>query len=78
MTQEIDGEMRAEVMLKEADKIGCRAFITGKDVVKGNAKLNLAFVANLFNNYPGLEKPENFEEDFIEETREEKSKFISS
>ena len=58
----------------EADKIDCRAFITSKDVVKGNAKLNLAFVANLFNKYPGLEKPENFDEDLFEETREEKSR----
>ena len=63
-------------MLCEADKIGCRAFITCKDVVKGNAKLNLAFVANLFNNYPGLEKPDDFNEEIIEETREEKSKFL--
>ncbi|WAR02402.1 PLSL-like protein [Mya arenaria] len=29
---EPDGEMRAEAMLKEADKIKCRAFITSKDV----------------------------------------------
>ena len=61
-------------MLCEADKIGCRAFITKKDVVKGNAKLNLAFVANLFNNYPGLDKPDDFTEEIIEETREEKSR----
>lgn len=68
-----DDEQRAECMLCEADKLGCRAFITCKDVVKGNAKLNLAFVANLFNNYPGLEKPDDFEEDQFEETREEKT-----
>lgn len=29
------------------------------DVVRGNPKLNLAFVANLFNKYPALKKPEN-------------------
>lgn len=70
---EADELNRAEAMLCEADKIGCRAFITNKDVVKGNAKLNLAFVANLFNNYPGLEKPDDFDEEIIEETREEKT-----
>ena len=44
-----------------------------QDVVNGNQKLNMAFVANLFNTYPALEPPdEDFEE--IEETREEKSK----
>ena len=77
LKQDPDDEQRAESMLCEADKLGCRAFITSKDVVKGNAKLNLAFVANLFNNYPGLEKPDDFEEDQFEETREEKSKLNS-
>ena len=42
-------------MLNEADKIKCRAFVTEFDVAKGNQKLNLAFVANLFNTYPALE-----------------------
>jgi hypothetical protein len=40
-------------------------------VVRGLDKLNMAFVANLFNNHPGLESPEE-EIDIIEETREEK------
>jgi hypothetical protein len=44
-------------MLKEANKIQCREFVTPGDVVKGNYKLNLAFVANLFNKYPGLPEP---------------------
>ena len=63
---------RAELMLDQADKIQSRAFVTAKDVVKGQEKLNLAFVANLFNNHPGLDPPEEEVEDFIEETREEK------
>ena len=42
-----------------------------QDVVRGQDKLNLAFVANLFNNHPGLDPPEE-EIDIIEETREEK------
>ncbi|XP_012580474.1 PREDICTED: plastin-1 isoform X1 [Condylura cristata] len=50
---------RAEYMLKEADKLGCRQFVTPADVVSGNPKLNLAFVANLFNTYPSLHKPNN-------------------
>jgi len=44
-------------MLKEANKIQCREFVTPGDVVKGNYKLNLAFVANLFNKYPCLPEP---------------------
>lgn len=50
-----DPTQRAERMLQQADKLGCRKFIKPKDVVKGNPKLNLAFVANLFNTIPGLE-----------------------
>jgi len=74
--QEGDLDQRAEAMLVESDKIGCRSFVTAQEVVKGNPKLNLAFVANLFNMYPALEKPEDFEiseEDMKEESREEKT-----
>ena len=67
---------RAEVMLQQADKLGCRTFISPQDVTEGVYKLNLAFVANLFNNHPSLDKPvinwEGMEN--LEETREEKSK----
>ena len=61
-------------MLQEADKIGCRSFVSPADVVSGNPKLNLAFVANLFNMYPALDNvdPEDME-DIIPETREERS-----
>jgi plastin-1 len=59
--QTSDLTQRADKMLGEADKIGCRKFLKPADVVKGNPKLNLAFVANLFNKYPGLE-PLNEEE----------------
>lgn len=61
-------------MLCEADKIDGRAFVTAQDVVSGNSKLNTAFVANLFNTYPALDKPVDIEEWEMEgETREEKS-----
>lgn len=52
--KESDGMARATAMLAEAEKIKCRRFVKPKDVVSGNKKLNLAFVANLFNTYPGL------------------------
>lgn len=50
---------RAELMLDQAERLGCRQFVMPPDVVRGNPKLNLAFVANLFNKYPALKKPEN-------------------
>lgn len=49
---------RAESMLNEADKISCREFVRAEDVANGNYKLNLAFVANLFNKYPALPEPD--------------------
>lgn len=58
------------MVLQNADKLGCRKFVTAKDICKGNAKLNLAFVANLFNTWPALE-PVEYKP--IEETREEKT-----
>ncbi|CAN9498518.1 unnamed protein product [Ophioblennius macclurei] len=67
---------RAECMLEQAERLGCRQFVTATDVVRGNPKLNLAFVANLFNKYPALKKPENQDLDLsaIEgETREERT-----
>uniref|UniRef100_A0A7N6BLA1 Plastin-3 n=1 Tax=Anabas testudineus TaxID=64144 RepID=A0A7N6BLA1_ANATE len=56
---EKDDLKRAEAMLQQADRLGCRQFVTPADVVSGNPKLNLAFVANLFNKYPALTKPES-------------------
>ena len=46
---------RAEQVLDNAEKLDCRKFLTPKALVAGNPKLNLAFVANLFNTHPGLD-----------------------
>jgi len=68
--KEGDLTKRAELVLNNASKIDCRKFVTAKDICKGNTKLNLAFVANMFNTWPALE-PVEFKA--IEETREEKT-----
>ncbi|XP_029575768.1 plastin-3 [Salmo trutta] len=73
---EKDDLRRAESMLVQADRLGCRQFVTSTDVVCGNPKLNLAFVANLFNKYPSLTKPEGQDLDWAKlegETREERT-----
>jgi dimeric dUTPase (all-alpha-NTP-PPase superfamily) len=62
---------RAEMVLQGADKLDCRKFVTAKDINKGHQKLNLAFVANLFNTWPALAPVEV--KVVIEETREEKT-----
>lgn len=41
--------------MDNADKLQCRKFLTPTSLVAGNPKLNLAFVANLFNTHPGLD-----------------------
>ncbi|KAK6299418.1 hypothetical protein J4Q44_G00309280 [Coregonus suidteri] len=74
--KEKDDLRRAESMLVQADRLGCRQFVTPADVVCGNPKLNLAFVANLFNKYPSLTKPEGQDLDWARlegETREERT-----
>lgn len=43
---------RAEAMLANADKIGCRRFVSREDIVKGNQQLIIAFMATLFTKYP--------------------------
>jgi len=53
--QESDMTKRAQLVLENADKLNCKKFVKPADIVKGNTKLNLAFVANLFNTCPGLE-----------------------
>lgn len=54
--QEHNLTQRAELMLQQAAKMDCRQFVSPHDVVNGNSKLNLAFVANLFNMHPSLQK----------------------
>lgn len=45
---------RAKAILVEADQIGCRKYVSPKDIVDGSTNLNLAFVANLFHERNGL------------------------
>ena len=58
---------RAELILKNADKLQCRKYLTPKSLVAGNPKLNLAFVAHLFNTHPGLDPIAEEEKPDIEE-----------
>lgn len=41
--------------MQNAEALGCRKFLTPTSLVAGNPKLNLAFVANLFNTHPALD-----------------------
>ncbi|OMJ24650.1 Fimbrin [Smittium culicis] len=50
-----DLSARAEMMLENASRIECRRYVSPKTIVNGNPKLNLAFVALLFNTHPCLQ-----------------------
>jgi plastin-1 len=68
---EIDPLKRAEMMLQNAEKIGCRSFVTAQDVVEGNERLNLVFLANMFNNHIGsmTEEVQSENNNLIKENR---------
>ncbi|KAG6377363.1 calponin homology domain-containing protein [Boletus reticuloceps] len=44
----------AEQVLRNTAAIGRRKYLTPASLVAGNPRLNLTFVANLFNTWPGL------------------------
>ncbi|KAJ0972438.1 hypothetical protein J5N97_020397 [Dioscorea zingiberensis] len=39
---------RAKLVLEHADRMGCKRYLTPKDIVEGSPNLNLAFVAHIF------------------------------
>ena len=49
-------DKRAGQVLTNAQKIGAKPFLTKQDILSGNDKLNMAFVAQLFNTCPGLKE----------------------
>eukprot|EP00483_Globobulimina_turgida_P007471 UN07485 len=57
-----DEKKRANQVLNNAQKIGCKPFLTQNDILNGNPKLNMAFVAQLFNTCPGLKEVDAEEE----------------
>lgn len=60
-------DKRAEMVLQNADKLDCRKFLKPRDIVAGNPKLNMAFVAHLFNTHPGLEPLSDQEKSKLDE-----------
>jgi len=56
-----DDGKRANQVLANAQKIGCKPFLTANDILKGDDKFNMAFVAQLFNTNPGLKALEEEE-----------------
>lgn len=77
---EADDKKRAELMIASATDMGVEDIVSARDIVRGNAKVNTLFVAELFNTKHGLEEltKEEYEkaglvDDDIEGSREERS-----
>ncbi|KAH7420402.1 hypothetical protein KP509_13G006300 [Ceratopteris richardii] len=67
---------RANQVLSQADQIGCRKYLTAKDILEGSSNLNLAFVAHLFKQRRGLSNKYSFAElivDDEQDSREERA-----
>lgn len=45
-----DPNERASLILEQAEKLNCKRYVTPKDIVEGSPNLNLAFVAQIFQN----------------------------
>ncbi|XP_057780953.1 fimbrin-2 [Salvia miltiorrhiza] len=45
---------RAMLVLEHADRMGCKRYLTAKDIAEGSPNLNLAFVAHIFQHRNGL------------------------
>ncbi|CAD6250516.1 unnamed protein product [Miscanthus lutarioriparius] len=54
MIETSDPKERAQKVLETAEKLDCTRYVTSKDIVEGSANLNLAFVAQIFQNRNGL------------------------
>jgi hypothetical protein len=78
---ETDTTKRAQKMLDSSKKLGVESYITSKDVVNGNNKLNIIFTAAIFNHCHGLDPPTEQEayetakllNDDVEGSREERA-----
>lgn len=80
---ESDLAKRAEKVIANAKKLGAESYVTPEDIKTGNEKLNLLFVAEIFNNFHGLddltkEEAEAYDkakllDDDVEGTREERA-----
>jgi len=68
---ERDDLKRAEIMIQNSLNLGCDEVVGPRDIIKGNEKVNIILVAELFNTKHGLEDTDIVIDD--EGTREERA-----
>lgn len=59
---------RANIIVNFAQRISCSDFVSAEAIANGNHKLNIAFIASLFNNYSGLQLPSQTELNSLKNT----------
>ncbi|CAL5398038.1 unnamed protein product [Camellia sinensis] len=52
-----DPTERANLILEHAERMDCKRYVTSKDIVVGSTNLNLAFVAQIFQQSGGMAYP---------------------
>lgn len=75
---------RSVKIINDSKAIGLPKCIRPSDIEKGNSKLNLIFLAHIFNHYPGLTANEDDfkaaklidDDNDVESSREERSKLF--
>jgi hypothetical protein len=68
---------RPSFILEAAELLSSRRFVAAKDILSGNARLNLAFVATLFNNHIGIHLPNEYEVQAMLKSLHEKDQQIA-
>ena len=53
---EPDDVKRAEICINNSKAMGCGDVVAAEDIVRGNPKVNVLFVAEMFNTKHGLDK----------------------
>ncbi|CAL5191904.1 unnamed protein product [Lathyrus oleraceus] len=70
---------RAKLVLEHAEKMGCKRYLTARDIVEGSPNLNLAFVAHIFqirNGLSALAKQNSLLESLLDDTQDSREERV--
>ncbi|CAI8612489.1 unnamed protein product [Vicia faba] len=70
---------RAKLVLEHAEKMGCKRYLTARDMVEGSPNLNLAFVAHIFqirNGLSALAKQNSLLESLLDDTQDSREERV--
>ncbi|AES79032.1 putative dystrophin [Medicago truncatula] len=70
---------RAKLVLEHAEKMGCKRYLTARDIVEGSPNLNLAFVAHIFqirNGLSALAKQSSLLDSLLDDTQDSREERV--